>query len=164
MSKNSDGQANLAFESIETDEQPSQVASKATNVPNVPESSEQEEPSTSPDCRLFGLVRLPQPFQRLFLNAAWILVFLSLASTIQVIEIHLIESRFLSTRVQLDFYIGHGNKWVRQRRLVDLGETFRPFIHRGWRDCWQLRYWLHALDNTHNLFRRQDWNFQAKVC
>lgn len=36
-------------------------------------------------CRVFGLIPLPSSFQRLFVSASWILVFLSLASTIQVV-------------------------------------------------------------------------------
>lgn len=35
-------------------------------------------------CSFFGCFRLPGLFQRLFLRAAWILVFLSWAATIQV--------------------------------------------------------------------------------
>lgn len=35
-------------------------------------------------CQLLGLIPLPASFQRLFVSASWILVFLSLASTIQV--------------------------------------------------------------------------------
>ena len=38
----------------------------------------------SQECRLFGIFSLPKVFQRLFLNAAWILVFLSWAATLQV--------------------------------------------------------------------------------
>lgn len=36
------------------------------------------------ECQFLGLIPLPASFQRLFVSASWILVFLSLASTIQV--------------------------------------------------------------------------------
>ena len=69
-----EGQANLAFEATE----------ESTNNRNFEEPNAQNDPEIEASCRLFGLIKLPHFCQRLFLSAAWILVFLSLASTIQV--------------------------------------------------------------------------------
>ena len=75
------GQSNEAFEVSEEDNVvpcPREAVQKAFNLP---EDSIQD---GSKGCRLFGLIALPEILSKLFLNAAWILVFLSWASTIQV--------------------------------------------------------------------------------
>ena len=74
------GQANEAFEVSDEDNVvpcPGKTVQKVFN----PDDSVQDE---SKGCRLFGLIALPEILSKLFLNAAWILVFLSWASTIQV--------------------------------------------------------------------------------
>ena len=76
------GQSNEAFEVSEEDNvvpYPREAVQKGAF--NLPEDSIQD---GSKGCRLFGLIALPEIFSKLFLNAAWILIFLSWASTIQV--------------------------------------------------------------------------------
>ena len=76
------GRSNEAFEGLEDEVGPNDRSKPTISLDHqVPETTNQIEDQT---CRLFGLLPLPQCFQNVFLSAGWILVFLSLAATIQV--------------------------------------------------------------------------------
>ena len=87
------GQANEAFENIPEDE-----VNKARPKTQVVEAFTADEESTgNSSCRLFGFIALPDIFQRWFLCAPWVLVFLCWASTMQGMVINGFVNVGLST-------------------------------------------------------------------
>ena len=89
MTSIQDGQANQAFEACEDDivvpDGPEKADKKDTKKDFYPvESVDDLEDENSVSCKFFGIFLLPEICSKLFLNAVWILIFLSWASTIQV--------------------------------------------------------------------------------
>ena len=90
MTSIQDGQANQAFEASEDDivvpDGPEKANKKDTKTDFYPVESVDDIEDENSVCKFFGIFPLPKICSKLFLNAAWILIFLSWASTIQVID------------------------------------------------------------------------------
>ena len=88
MTSIQDGQANQAFEASEDDivvpDGPEKAKKKDTKKDFYPVESVNDIEDGNSVCKFFGIFPLPEICSKLFLNAAWILIFLSWASTIQV--------------------------------------------------------------------------------
>jgi len=100
MTSVQDGQANQAFEANEDDNvvpdgpEKAKAAKKDTKEAFDPVDDIEDESS---GCKLFGIFPLPEICSKLFLNAAWILIFLSWASTIQGMVINGLVNVVLSS-------------------------------------------------------------------
>ena len=90
MTSIQDGQANQAFEASEDDivvpDGPEKADKKDTKKDFYPVESVDDIEDENSVCNFFGIFPLPEICSKFFLNAAWILIFLSWASTIQVID------------------------------------------------------------------------------
>ena len=86
MTSIQDGQANQAFEASEDDIVVPDGPEKDTKKDFYPVESVDDIEDENSVCNFFGIFPLPEICSKLFLNAAWILIFLSWASTIQVID------------------------------------------------------------------------------
>ena len=88
MTSIQDGQANQAFEASEDDivapDGPEKAKKKDTKKDFYPVESVDDIEDGKSACKFFGIFPLPEICSKLFLNAAWVLIFLSWASTIQV--------------------------------------------------------------------------------
>ena len=95
MTSVQEGQANQAFEANEDDtvvpdgpEKDTKKATKKATIEAFDPVDDIEDESSG--CQFFGIFPLPEICSKYFLNAAWILIFLSWASTIQVNNLFLI--------------------------------------------------------------------------
>ena len=99
MTSIQDGQANQAFEASEDDiavpDGPEKANKKDTKKDFHPVESVDDIEDKTSVCKFFGIFPLPEICSKLFLNAVWILIFLSWASTIQVIDFFMIRKCFL---------------------------------------------------------------------
>ena len=100
MTSVQEGQANQAFEANEDDtvvpdgpEKDTKKATKKATIEAFDPVDDIEDESSG--CQFFGIFPLPEICSKYFLNAAWILIFLSWASTIQVNNLFLTYFIFL---------------------------------------------------------------------
>ena len=104
MTSIQDGQANQAFEASEDDiavpDGPEKANKKDTKKDFYPVESVDGIEDEKSVCNFFGIFPLPEICSKLFLNAAWVLIFLSWASTIQVIDAFFIIKKSFFTRFQ----------------------------------------------------------------
>ena len=107
MTSIQDGQANQAFEASEDDivvpDGPEKANKKDTKKEFYPVESVDDIEDENSVCNFFGIFPLPEICSKLFLNAAWILIFLSWASTIQVQLIFFIIRKYFLLVLQFRF-------------------------------------------------------------